>query len=872
MKHPRTSPLLPPLWTALSLLLALWSQISTAQPADDRFAGIWVRDEGFQIVELLFRSDGRYQLDTRSTDPIFDQSSTELGRYEVAGESLTLIPYEFLGEPNRIRYTFDLTDDRLTVNRTDMDLSYVYVFKPGSRDDVLAREKVAPDPIGTWIREITFFGTEEYTFRPDGHYFAKSIHQDSQFPPEFVRGLYEIKGTTVTLKPYSLLEVSYEIDFFGDTLTLIRNEGTSGRAVSFRLIPGSRTEVVTKSSEAAAFLAQTHWHVGTWEIRTSHLIVDLTIRPDAHYIALNSTEFLNGIVRGRYDLQPGRLILSPFVGQEPYARSNGDFGKVEQTWALDYYDGELQFINLQSISQSVILARKRPGSAVPVMEKVRRAQEERARPDWFLGIWQVNDPVGWMEFTLRPDQRYIAKSGTDGVPARVERGFFKVSDEKVTLSPYLGSGNARGFELDYYDGDLFLIGDLSRMVVARKITDSENEVIQKTQDPAAMKGERGSILGRWTAPLGGSSADLVFRPDGQFRLDRCSGDVKSQDYGLYSVNMQSRTMVHDSRFTPVQTLGLDFYGDTLTLYGSPAGPSSYAVNLGTVDAAIAASLEADGNEALVDAQWAARVPVGPRDPNAVYVPTGDLPADPRPEHVFEDVTVLSEYKLYRRLIPGFVYFNVLGTIKSVAVVHTREWHFFPTGRVLVRFKNHRAGIVYPMTETDVTENWGAYRIDPKPTQTDILHVFADNGVFIETDLGEQASMTLEDGRRHLFWEKDYQILSEWASEQKPVPCQPSQPANPSLANTGVALTTSIPPDAIGEMNPRLLGLSLSPQGMWLLSGTVDAAGTIVVEATANLAAQDSWSSRQTNSVNAGRFDLTIPRGVGPAEYFRMRAQ
>lgn len=52
----------------------------------------------------------------------------------------------------------------------------------------------------------------------------------------------------------------------------------------------------------------------------------------------------------------------PFVGQGLYARSNGEFGKVERTRALDYFDGELQFIDLESLSQSVTLARKRSGN------------------------------------------------------------------------------------------------------------------------------------------------------------------------------------------------------------------------------------------------------------------------------------------------------------------------------------------------------------------------------------------------------------------------------------------------------------------------------------------------------------------------------
>jgi hypothetical protein len=77
-------------------------------------------------------------------------------------------------------------------------------------------------------------------------------------------------------------------------------------------------------------------------------------------------------------------------------------------------------------------------------------------------------------------------------------------------------------------------------------------------------------------------------------------------------------------------------------------------------------------------------------------------------------------------------------------------------------------------------------------------VFADNALFIEADLGEQMEMTLENGRRNLFWEKDYQILSEWAAERKPVPCELPTQNDSSLINTGVALDTEIEPDPVGE--------------------------------------------------------------------------
>ncbi len=73
----------------------------------------------------------------------------------------------------------------------------------------------------------------------------------------------------------------------------------------------------------------------------------------------------------------------------------------------------------------------------------------------------------------------------------------------------------------------------------------------------------------------------------------------------------------------------------------------------------------------------------------------------------------------------------------------------------------------PTTVVHVTDSWEAWAIEPKPDQLDVLHRYADNDVLIETDAGERMEMTLEDGRRRLFWGKDYQILSEWAAEQKP---------------------------------------------------------------------------------------------------------
>jgi hypothetical protein len=677
----------------------------------------------------------------------------------------------------------------------------------------------------------------------------------------------------LALKPYNLLETRHEIDFFGNTLTLIRDDGFSSESKSYEKVPGSEAEVLAKAAEAEAFLSRTNWQVGVWEIRDGVNLVDLTLRPDGYYLATNATEILRGVVRGRYSLEPGRMRLFPFVGQGLYSRDNGDFGKVERMRELDFYDGELQWIDPEAISQRISLARKRPGSEAEVTEKARQARAERARDGWHIGVWEVWDPMGWMEFTFRPDHRYIAKSGTDGVPGEVERGRYLVTSNKVTLAPYSGQGAARGFELDLFDGDFCLAGDLARLVVGRKVPGSETVVVEKTINPVAAKGERGSILGLWTANIPGRSAELVFRPDGQFRLRRCQSNTTTYDYGLFDADMSSRALVSDSRFFPVQNQELDFYGETLTIYGGSLGPpSTYVVNLGLVDAAIQASLAADAEEAVIDSQWMARIPVGPRDPNAVQIPTGDIPADPFPGRIFESPAVFTQYQLYRRLIPGFVYFHVQGSIRSVPVVHTREWHFFPTGRVLARFKNYRAGVVYPVTVADVTSSWGAYRVEPKPTQQDILHLFADNGVFIETDLGERIEMTLEDGRRHLFWEKDYLIQSEWAAEQKPIPCQLPGVDNPGLMNTGLSLATNIDPDPTGERRPLLVSLARGPDGSFALSGTADVAERLVLERAASLADPIQWQPVQTNNVPAGAFQFAIPPDTNTAAFYRLRGE
>lgn len=832
--------------------------------------GIWVFDEDYQITELLFRPDGKYQRDTRSTMPDINYSFSERGRYSVAGQRINFTSFEFIGEPEGQEFNFSIAGGTLVLESVEFGYTETYQFKPGSKEDVIARQGVPRNLIGKWERPFPYGGTAEYLFRPGGVYMLKNTSDGNELPPEYIRGRYETVNSELAITPYSGVEAVYEMDFFGDELTLIRNQGTSGDSLTFTKIPGSAAEVQAKSAEAEAFLSSENWQVGLWEIREPYLNVDLVVRPDGHYSAENKTEFLKGIVRGRYNLGAGQIGFLPFPGQGIYAPSNGDFGKVDHILQLDYYNGELQFINLAALSQTVYLARKVAGSKEAVLQASEAAQQFLQEEGWQIGIWVVNDPSGWLEFTFRPDGRYIAKSGSGGVPGFAEQGRYVIRNGKITLAPYIGLGPARAFELDYYTGDLFLSGDLNRMVIARKVAGSRAEVEEKTAHPAAMEGELGGILGLWTANRPGLNSELVFRPDGQFRLTHCNG-TETRDYGLYTVNMASRTLVYDSRFSTVQTLGLDFYGNTLTLHDGLGGPLTYTVNLGVAAQAIAASHAADDAEAAIDTQWLAKTPVAPRNPNATQIPTAEIPADPNPGHIFNSPDVFSGYQLYRRLIPTFVYFNVNGRIESVAVVNTREWHFFPTGRVLTRFRNYSAA-VYPNTFEDISDTWGAYRIEPKPTSTDILHIFADNSLFIESDTGERVEMTLEDGRRHLFWGKDYQILSSWASEQKPVPCELPPNPDPSLANAGLSLSSNIAPDPTEEARPVLIGVTLSAQRNLSIQGNTEAAGEFVLEGKPSLAESEVWTALSTNAIPAGAFEISVTPGATPAQFFRLRTK
>lgn len=133
-------------------------------------------------------------------------------------------------------------------------------------------------------------------------------------------------------------------------------------------------------------------------------------------------------------------------------------------------------------------------------------------------------------------------------------------------------------------------------------------------------------------------------------------------------------------------------------------------------------------------------------------------------------------------------------------------------------------------------------------------------------------MTLEDGRRNLFWAKEDEKLAEWAVEKVSIACQ--LPGNPdaTLINTGVKLSSAIPPDPTGDAGPFPIMIVRPAAGPVTISGTAEMPLSLVLESAGSLASPITWQPLQSNSVPAGPFSFTISGATNVAGFFRIRSQ
>lgn len=148
---------------------------------------------------------------------------------------------------------------------------------------------------------------------------------------------------------------------------------------------------------------------------------------------------------------------------------------------------------------------------------------------------------------------------------------------------------------------------------------------------------------------------------------------------------------------------------------------------------------------------------------------------------------------------------------------------------------------------------------------------SDNDVTVELDVGDLVHLTLEDGRRNLFWKKEYFPHASWAME-KQESCQ--RPANPdaTLINTGISLATAIAPDPTGAPGPFSIAIACPAAGTFTVSGTSELARSVVLEWTTSLASPIRWAPLQSNTVPAGPFSFTTAQATHAGAFFRFRSQ
>jgi hypothetical protein len=170
-----------------------------------------------------------------------------------------------------------------------------------------------------------------------------------------------------------------------------------------------------------------------------------------------------------------------------------------------------------------------------------------------------------------------------------------------------------------------------------------------------------------------------------------------------------------------------------------------------------------------------------------------------------------------------------------------------------------------------TPFWGAYTIGPKPTQLDILHCYADNDVTVELDWGDLVQLTVEDGRRNLFWKKVCFPNASWAMEKNET-CQRTAEPDATLINTGVSLSTAIAPDPTGPPAPLLIRIARPAAGALTVNGTTELPRSLVLQRAARLAPPITWEPLRTNTVPPGPFSFTLPEATDAAAFFRVRAQ
>jgi hypothetical protein len=262
------------------------------------------------------------------------------------------------------------------------------------------------------------------------------------------------------------------------------------------------------------------------------------------------------------------------------------------------------------------------------------------------------------------------------------------------------------------------------------------------------------LVGRWTHSDEFVTSVTSFLPDGRYVDVTTVGDTTLNESGTYAVDGTTLTLIAFGEGT--ETYELALYDGAFTLLGGAySTPTQFDLEPGSPESIVAEAQEVDANEAQLDADWRARLPVAPMGQQPPHVALGEVPEDPNVTNIFGSPTIFVSPELYLEISLAEVTYDD-GSTGSVQ--NSTKWYFEPTGRLYTIFTNWPLGRIYSKAypQPDVNTYWSRYTI-VEGSDTD--------RVLVETDAGEQIDMYLAHGRRNLVWGNDVYGQVDWENEQ-----------------------------------------------------------------------------------------------------------
>jgi hypothetical protein len=454
--------------------------------------------------------------------------------------------------------------------------------------------------------------------------------------------------------------------------------------------------------------------LGHWKMQAEAFTQIVLLLPDGRYLA---SQFLgNGVHElGQYSVRNGEIVLTPFSG-EPAKPA-----------------GARRYVIVQTSPRTIYLGGGNIGATPYKYCWLSPPPQSKHDDRHLVGKWVHRDVGGTITIVHEADGSYTAEAIVGGTKVMNEKGRWTTHDGRIRYVPETGKPAERPYIVD---GHRFvMVGD--------GLKDAMEFRSRPPTDPKIIE----SLAGRWTckdAPGTVITYDIL--PTGRFR---CRIEVEGVrplvDEG--EITAAGDLLLLDAESGERSERKFARSGDTLSISDPDADDCTmrFTLEAGSAQKVVAEAAEATAKKEKIDATWREKIGLGPQ--RAFNVPAmGDIPADPKPQSVFQNATVFSNLQSYQREWQNFAsQYSVQGGPQPRS---TTTWLFRPNGRL---YNREVQVTVTPLAggrgdvHTRTSGTWGRYRIEAPagggPEQ-----------LLLETDAGEKIAMTIRDGRRTIRWD------------------------------------------------------------------------------------------------------------------------